>query len=240
MTRQIIPISLEEEINNAITRVFEEKAKERKRKEAKGDTDDRWYADACYTTGQEIEREVRDEARRRTGNYSVRIMGLNGISLLHHCRDRLADLTAMGELKAFNFGKHCISGMRFYPLDVELPASTARTVEKQAKTKPIHFRVEGLQIACTKERKPKRTSWRSNRRSVPRGTTVPGEVTCKCCKNLLRKKVNVTETGPDDIVETIELNELVRRTSCHYDEADKLRGRFAPYDLSTFIVRRED
>lgn len=199
--------SLDVELPKALKYLIDYHAQERKAMEAKGDTKDRWYARHCYFTASDIEQRIRAAAAEKIDNaeygsyhqsgYSHRtafkISGLNGQSLLDHCRSYLLHHP---KLKQFNFGRGHISGLRFRSADMPFSDTEQRTMADKAKEKPIHFApkrrktVWGSDVQvevtvwtplCVIDRKTKRTSYSRPTRSTAKFTTDESKVTCPLC-----------------------------------------------------------
>jgi hypothetical protein len=262
-TRTHTTISVDTMITEAIQTLLAGQAEARKKMEAEGDTKDRWYAQQCYITSQDVERETRDMARRQLGTYNVRFNGL-GTSLLNRCREVLLGMVQDGKLSMHNpEGCHSITRMRYRPVDVPLAEAEKRTEKKKEKEKPVHLRYAGRSaystrfgVCCTavkseKQLQARRNSFGGRHRhgSGTRSTDDADEVTCPRCRKLLDHDVTVVKPDPTgegvdwkqpqgscpEVVQEMPLRELVARASYSCEEG-RLRGGFLSNSISMFIL----
>lgn len=197
MARNSLAFDLQDELAAALDWIWAYKAERRAEMEAKGDTQDRWYAEHTYTTATELERRVRaalaEKADRKPygscefrdfSHSGYRINGLNGIPLLQHCRTFLL----RSGLERHNFGRGHVSGERFRAPGVEMPETEVNTLKAKEKVKPVHIKRESAYAPlCTASRKAK--GFYRPRRPASNVTSDPTKVTCKQCLRLLAEQV---------------------------------------------------
>jgi hypothetical protein len=180
-------INLAVEMQRALNMLLEYKESRRRMMEEEDDTKYRWYAEYCYVTGTELERQVRKNLGAEGRWNGVQISGLQGSSLMQVCR---AFLYNHPELSRFNFQSGSISGMRFRTADMPISDSEQRTMAAKTKEKPVHYTmgykaVGGSGPLCTINNrvKPKtRLTFRSSQgRNNTRTTQDTALVTCSRC-----------------------------------------------------------
>lgn len=194
---QMKPFDLKTEMQKALEWIVAYKAERRAEMEAKGETDDVWYAQECYTTATELERRVRAAAAEQMDgkpygsngfdDFAMKpfqVRGLNGIPLLHHCR---SFLLRHPKLNRHNFGRGHVSGERFRTDDMPLSTAEQRTMAEKAKVKPVHLRRPTTwKPLCTATRQPKRSAFSADRgRPASNVTSDPAKVTCPRCLKLI-------------------------------------------------------
>lgn len=151
-----------------------------------------------YLTATDLERDMREEFKKRLNSYRFRIRGLNRRPLLDHVRSWLSGQVSVGVLEADSRGRGHCSGMRFRPAGA--PASPAEKkvdalpeAERDRRRNVRHLSVapapkygDPPRLCFVAPKKKKRVSFASRRRrSYP--TRDPGAVTCKKCLKLLAR-----------------------------------------------------
>lgn len=167
-----------------------------------------WRDIGAYFSASDLERRLRAAAsemadkkpygyyENHSSHHRLRIHGLGGHTLLHHCRRFLISQVAKGTLRMDQpSGYRVSSGLRFRPAENELTEAEKKTAEKRQtpKISIVHYnRPEYSRDETISQRhpicRPEKGTKRFQRRNLPiRITTHPEDVTCKNCLKLLKK-----------------------------------------------------
>lgn len=158
-----------------------------------------------WLTATDLERRVRAQAAEQLHGQSygsdawgsgVRITGLNGLTLLDHCRNWLRSQFSRGILRADHpGGRHTCTGLRYRPVEVGLTAAEQRTIDTPAEERsrqahivhwqPVRTSTGPRTAECQKNKPPRRATYR--RAPQPWTTADASKITCKKCQKLAAK-----------------------------------------------------
>lgn len=169
-----------------------------------------------YITASDLEQRIRGRASeildgaeygsrgQQFSGHGIQIRGLDGMSLLSHCRDYLINRCYTGELEMHNFGRGHVSGARFRKAGSGPSEKEQKTVESNAKKQkrgtPVHLRKDGTRATrvCETKRQAKASSWGRRRDWRMRFTDDPEKVTCRNCLAKIRQ---MNEIAPPEVVQ---------------------------------------